>query len=476
MADPTDIEIKIKTEADTAGADEAKKSIFAIEEATKKVERQADVVAVKEKARAAVSAANAAEEIRLLGNIADATQRVAAGQAVQQIAAIGKEFKGISTEVDFAIGGVEKFSSTLASSGNVAVAIAATTVYAVGGVVKAYLDAEKQRKEIAKAEAETLKEHAILRAQFAAQIRSENLATYFRAELAALEDQEAALGRIARIKASERELAAAQQAASGQAAVAAGASPDAVAATNLAAGTASKLAELQQTLTTGQATVDAANEKASDLTRKSNDLNEQTGALGKEVVAAQEAAVTAAVDAQQAAKKAALDFLEVQTVTRNEIESVVTASVAEAKNTSAAWLAAITATAQQERTALDAEVKRLGPAASSNAKAGLEVLSKILADGVIKPDELARIGEAMAQIRGSREASDKLVKEGLDALAKADTAFITVITPTVTRLGETLTAIQQVQGTQEQQQFQIQEIQRNLETVARMLTSSQSSR
>lgn len=476
MADPTDIEIKIKTEANTAGADEAKKSIFAIEEATKKVERQADVVAVKEKARAAVTGAIAAEEIRLLGNIADATQRVAAGQAVKQLAALGEEFKGLNPSVDFAIGGLEKFGGVLASTGNLGAALSALLVSAISGVAKAYADAEKQRKEIAKAEKESLKEHAILRAQFAAQIRTENLATFFRTELTALEDQEAALGRIARIKASERELAAAQQAASGQAAVAAGASPDAVAATNLAAATASKIAELEQTLTTGQATVDAANEKASDLTLKSNALAAQTGELGKEVVAAQEAAVTAASDARQAAKKAALDFEEVQTVTRNEIESVVTASVAEAKNVSAAGLASITAAAVQERDALAAEVKKLGPAASQNAKSGLETLIKILEDGVIKPDELAKLADAMAHIRGTREASDKLVQDGFDALAKADTAFITVITPTVTRLGETLTAIQQVQGTQEQQQFQIQEIQRSIDNMARMLTSSQSSR
>lgn len=476
MADPTDIEIKIKTEADTAGAEAAKKSIFAIEEAAKKTERQADVAAVQGQARAAVNAANAAEEIRLLGNIADATRRVAAGQAVKEIAALGEEFKGLNPSVDFAIGGLEKFGGVLASTGNIGLALGTLLVTAISGVAKAYADAEKQRKEIAKAEKESIKEQSILRAQYVAQIRTENLATFFRTELTALEDQEAALGRIARIRASERDLAAAQQAASGQAAVAAGASPDAVAATNLAAGTASKLAELQQTLTSGQETVDAANEKASNLTLQSNALAAQTGELGEKVVEAQAAAVTAAAEAQAAAKKATLDFEEVQAVTRNEIQSVVTASLAEAKNISAAGLTSITAAAVQERDALAAEIKKLGPAASQNAKSGLEMLIKILEDGVIKPDELARLADAMAQIRNTGETRDKLVQEGFEGLAKADTAFLTVIQPTVTQLGETLTAIQQVQGTQEQQQFQIQEIQRALENMARMLTNSQSSR
>ncbi len=476
MADPTDIEIKIKTEADTAGAEEAKKSIFAIEEATKKTERQADVAAIKEKARAAVSAANAAEEIRLLGNIADATQRVAAGQAVKELAKLGEEFKGISPEVDFAIGGVEKFSSTLASSGNVAVAIAATIVYAVGGVVKAYQDAEKQRKEIAKAEAETLKEHAALRAQFVAQIRTENLATFFRTELAALEDQEAALGRIARIKASERELAAAQQAASGQAAVAAGASPEGVAATNILAATAAKNAELNEALESQRQAVETAQNAATTLKLKSAALNAQQGELGAEVIAQQAKAVEAATAAAKAAETATLDFATATETTKNQIQSNLTASEAAIKEVSADGLAAITAAAQQERAALDTEVKRLGPAASSNAKAGLDILVKVLADAKIDESEIERVKEAMAQIRGSRELSDKTVAEGFESLDNANKAFITTIQPVVTRLGETLTAIQQVQGTQEQQQFQIQEIQRAQENMARMLTNSQSSR
>ena len=45
----TDIDIKITTTADTSGAEQAKKSIFAIEDAAKQAERELDVLEAKRK-------------------------------------------------------------------------------------------------------------------------------------------------------------------------------------------------------------------------------------------------------------------------------------------------------------------------------------------------------------------------------------------------------------------------------------------
>jgi hypothetical protein len=119
-------------------------------------------------------------------------------------------------------------------------------------------------------------------------------------------------------------------------------------------------------------------------------------------------------------------------------------------------------------------VDQLGKNASSGAKEALKTLVKVLEDGVIKPDELAKITEVLARVRGSRELSDKAVFEGFEGLQKADEAVVEQIKPVLEGVGRTLDAVQQMQTLQGGQASQISEIFRQLETLGRQVQTPSS--
>ena len=93
MADK-DIKIAIKTTADTSGAEEAEKSIFAIEEAAKQTERELDVLEAKR--RKIVSDATGDKSGGLLGvDISAGGKKL--GQQAADYAGFGQEFRAVSS-------------------------------------------------------------------------------------------------------------------------------------------------------------------------------------------------------------------------------------------------------------------------------------------------------------------------------------------------------------------------------------------
>ena len=468
MPDPSDIEIRLKTTGDPSGAEQVQKSIFGVRDAAKQASDAADVEAVKTKQATERAVAVQKEQAASLREVADAAQRFQAARLAQDIGKITSQFKDLGPEADLAIAGVTNFLSTLANTGNPVVAILALVGTAVGSVVTAYKDASKQIEAIAKKEKEDLRNIAELRAAYAAQIRTENLTAFFQTELNALEQQEAALGRIFKIRASERELAAAQQQAAGSAAVAGGASPEGVAAQNLVVKLTNSIAGLQDSLAEATANTEKLEQDAITLTAKANLLVENSPE--------QKAALDAANKAVEESKTATDNLAASQTLNNNSQQQVVTQGEEAARAIADDAFARFTQTAQTEQAALKAEVDRLGTGASSNAKAALSTLAKILEDGVIKPDELAGIKDVMERIRGSREVADKTVADGFAAMEKANTALVTQIIPLVDNIGKTLDNMERLRGLQNAQGNQIQQLDNNLRNMEQRLATPQSFR
>jgi hypothetical protein len=431
MPDPTDIEIHLKTTGETSGADEVKKSIFKVRDEAKKAADQADVDLVRSKQATAANEQEAAS----LQAVVDKQGQLLALELAKALQGISGKLKGISPELDLIVTGTENFLATFAATGDPIKASLALIATSISEVVTAYMDAEKQTKEIAKQEVEHLKKISELRQNYANQVRTENLTVFFSAELRELDKQEQAMRRITQLRASERELAAAKQASAGAAAVAGGASPEGVAAQALATGLQNSLAQLQDTLDAATAKTEKLESDAILLDQKSKALIENSDE--------QKASLTAAEAAQQKAEDSRADLTSFTATTLNQMQTLVETGKSTGVEISTAGLEAIREAAVTQQTALKAEVDKLGEKSSSQARAALETLTKVLADGVIKPDEIAKVTDALNRVRSSRELADKSVQEGFETLTKATEAFSQTITPIVANIGN-LTRNQEV--------------------------------
>lgn len=412
MAD--DINFRLNTEGNTEGAEAVEKSIFAAEDAAKSASRQADVDAVKAKQAVEVQR----QQAESLREIADAQQRIILAGLADVLGKHTQQWKGMSPEIDLVIDGSKNFLNTLASTGDPVKASLALIGTAIGGVVTAYQEAEKVAAGIAKREKEDLKNIAELRAQYAQQLRTENLSAFFRRETDELDEQEKVLERIVRLRASERELAAIEQRAAGAAAVDSGGSPAAAAAANLQVQTANQVQSLLDDLAKVNADVENARTLALDLKLKAQALNQP----GNDAAAAIEAS-KAADEAQKALLELQADQPTRTVEIINQIQGVLTESDTLFRDLAASGLKGLTEVAARERDALQAEVDRLGANASSGAKSALAVLEKILADGQIRADEVAKFNEAQGLLNRQQELSNAAVLAAFEEGRKLSEAY-----------------------------------------------------
>lgn len=86
---------------------------------------------------------------------------------------------------------------------------------------------------------------------------------------------------------------------------------------------------------------------------------------------------------------------------------------------------AVTTSAAETLATLQAAAAEAGGNISSSMREAIAGLEKILADGVVKPEEMARLTEAMARIRASREGADSEILQGLNSLAATTQAVLT---------------------------------------------------
>ncbi len=425
MADSSDINFKLTTEADTTGAEEMEKSIFKVQDAAKQAAEQADVDAIKAKQAEAAQKV----QVELLKELADGQQRIIAAGLAKELSKISRGFGAISPEATLAVNATQNFLTVIATTGNPITALLALTATAIGGVTKAYNDAAAQQKQLSKDEEESLKKLRAAREEYATFIRTQGLVQFFKQELDQLEEQEKVLGRIVKIAASERALAAQRQATSGAAAVASGADASGAAAQNLDTNTNNQVAALNDKLAQSQLAVTNAVKKADDLELESKALA-TAGHVGED-------AVKAAKEADEARKKATeltADLAADREVTNNQIQTILEASKASQAKIAEDSGKQLAEGAKAEVEKIKAASEKSGNAISSQAKAGIDTITELAKDGIIKPEEMARLRDALQRIYNSRERSDTEVAKGLETLMKGNEAFIRIVQPLGARL------------------------------------------
>jgi hypothetical protein len=103
-------------------------------------------------------------------------------------------------------------------------------------------------------------------------------------------------------------------------------------------------------------------------------------------------------------------------------------------------------TAAQVLADLQAKAAEVGGNLSSSAREAIAGLEKILEDGVVKPEEMMRLTEAMARIHASREGADAEILAGLNNLATATQAVLTELPAINARITGLMSQIETLQS------------------------------
>ena len=442
MAD-TEINVRLNTEGNPEGAEEVAKSLFAVEDAAKAASRQADVDAVKAKQAVAVQR----QQAESLREVAEGQQRIILANLAGVLAKQTEQYKGMSSEIDLVIDGSRNFLETLASTGDPVKASLALIGTAIGGVVMAYVEAEKVAAGITKREKEDLKNIAALRTQYAQQLRTENLVAFFQTETDALYAQEKTLARIIRLRASERQLAAIEQNAAGAAAVAAGGSPAAAAAANVGIQTTNRVATLQDDLAQVNKAVETA-KKLAETTRLNADALSEAGYNADAAIKARAAADVAETAAADLAADQPIRTAQII----NQIKGVQIQGDTAINDIGAAGLQALTGAAEKQRDVLQAEVDRLGTNASVGARSTLAILDQILKDGQIRADEVAKYNTSIGLLNRRQELNNAEVLAAFEEGRKLSAAYGTEILGVKRALAAQAASFQQQADALNQQQ------------------------
>lgn len=421
MADQPPIDIRLTTTGDTSGADEVQKSILKVGDASKEAQRDADVQLAKQKQTVAAQK----QQAEVLREIADNAQRLVAVNLAKAVGDISRQFGAVSPEVNMATTALESFAATLATTGNIYAAVAALGMSAIGSLVTAHRQAAEAEKASNKQLEDNLKKYGEMREKIVQQIRSEHLEQYFQVELEALEEQERVLGRIYKIRASERELAAAQQAAASAAAMAGpdGVAPQGEAANKLAMDTQNQIATLTDTLEQARSSAKKAQEEATKLAMNASLEIENSDTWIK--------LTEQAKTAQQAANVAADDLANLQTLTETQIATLRTTASTGMEAIGNEANAALIGMEDKLRASIEQVIAEAGGKASSQLTGGLRGIIDVLSDRIIDPAEIGKLNDALIRIKTSAEATNPLLKEAFGDVAKTLAAYEQTILPFV---------------------------------------------
>lgn len=457
-----DIDILLKTTADTTGAEDTKKAISDVDKAAQEAQRDQDVATAKQ--RQATRAAK--EQAEALREIADGQQRLIAANLADAIGKMSAQFRGLSPEIDMAIGSTQTFLSVLASTGNPVAALLAMT----GSAISSLVDAEKSAAAMIKgAEKDIVKAHEKMRearAVWVQQVRTENLQQFFKKELDMLELQEAALGRIFQIREKERGLEAARQRAAGQAAVRGGidpfaaqdadsarrsarptemapTDPFAAQAADLATEQTNAIKEVQDSLTESSRQLGIAQEKALRLKGEADNLAAINGEGADVAVAAAKEAEAAAKNATKLAealpdlqRMAQIDIATIQEETRSKIADL---------NEQAGR--ALAKSADEEISKLRSRAEDNGQTISAAMEGIIAQISKATQDGLVESKELPAFIDQLNRVRGVREGNDAKLMEGMDALLRTTTVMASRLPSILSDIKRLEAEVQQIRDT-----------------------------
>jgi hypothetical protein len=450
------VNIDISTTANTSGADQAasslddvassaegvEKSFFKAQSAAEEAMKAADVEAVKSKQSLDAAAAAADAYEKQLAEIQTATERMVAANLAEAVGKISKAFGDISPEAEMAVSGVQNFLGVLASTGDPIKASIALTATAIGGVVKAFTEAEEKSKQLDKAQKEHAESMASVRSQILANIKAENMAKFFQGETDAINKQIDAIDRREKVKAT----IASAEASLGGLADTSKLNQDVVEAAKINAETTRKLAEIDNQVVVAAEKLSEADRLVSVATQRLKDAIKREGAGGPSVAPA-EAALTSAKNQRESFANQLEDLKLTLDAQKQEV-------LAKAAAATTGVLADIDKemvdNLQDLKSELEAEVQKQGASASSAGKSALENLTKVLADGQITPEEFALIGTAFQQLNSSTEQLNNKIISSLNLqYSQNTTAYNQVVNITnqlTTKLSGVISALNAVQN------------------------------
>lgn len=418
MADDPNINIALKTTADTTGADETKQALSDVDKAAQDAQRTADVETAKR--RQATRAAK--EQAEAMRELVDGQQRLIAANLAGAIGNLAQQFGGLTPEVDMAVQSTQTFLTTLAATGNPIIALVALTGSAIGSLIQTQKQAAETIKEVDEKIAESARNLAQARAEWVRQVRTEGLEKFFQKETEALEDQEAALGRLIKIREAERNLANAQQQAGGAAAVRKGADPFAAEAANIAQDSFSQVAAINDGLAETKRQLDLARQQATNLEQEARHLAVSHGEGAQETVAVANQARDAARKAQQLADS----IPDLERLAGLEIEKIKTETADKLSEVGEKAGNALGEKANEFVQNAQAKAAETGQELSQGFQTILSKISQLAVDG-IDSKELPELIKQIQFTKATRESNDKDIIKGMESLLRsADTMRATL--------------------------------------------------
>jgi hypothetical protein len=398
MANPDDIEIRIKTTGETAGAEEVKESLKKIDtevkslgETSAKADPQLSQIVNLGRAAAAVKIAES------IGQISQAVRGMA-GDLKSSDKDLSKTLENSATALDSVTGALSGAAQGFAAGGPLGAAVGATIGLFVGPLKNAYAGVVDSINGVAKAEAEGIelvKRMAELRRKYAEEQRNLGIRGVYDAETAAISKTTGEMEKLSRLQEAQRRADSAISTA-----VNGPATPEA----KITNDRASALAEVRASVEEAQALATQAAKLASAAEANAERVSKAQGESSQ--------AAVAAIAEKDSAKKR----LEEEKSKANQVAQA--AKIKEEEITAAALTATnalgneasdvITKIGEDALKGMEDSAKEEGVKLSSAQKTAMAILSKLLTDTIPDAKQYQPIRQAM-----------ELFRTGLDSFHQA---------------------------------------------------------
>jgi hypothetical protein len=407
------VDIQISTTADTAGARQAEAAIGSVEQ------QQADLAAAQKKASER-RVEQQAEELRAEGEAQQAAQdstamRLAAGAA---LAASARQVAALTIDV---IRQYKELGVELRGFESIGLEFADFLTSPFDYVVDAFTDYKADLVALKESQLEVIRQESLYqdtiakRDKLLAEASSKRVSNYLAAEKSAIDAQTAAYERQMRVVKSLADLEEARAKSADALAIASGADPAAVAAAaatrqGAAAGASEnqRILDAEQKLEAAQRSYEAA---VSALAQGQTGTRVEIEALSTAAQEAQDAVAdsVAEVETVRAEAEAAKGVIASEAVTQ-QLEVVASAKTS------------LTEAAETAKATLETEAAEQGRELTAGAKESLKILTDALRDGIVDPQEMGQVRDAINQVKNSREAADAEIKKSFQELEKANNA------------------------------------------------------
>ncbi len=452
MAEPK-VRIPIELPAgDMSGAEEAKREIAEVKQAADAAEDPAlakqriDDVA---EARKRASDRRVAEQQRELTAEKDAQQaaqdsarlRLAAGAA---LAASARQVAALTVDV---IRQYKELGVELRGFESIGLEFADFLTSPFEFVADAFTDYKADLAALKESQLEVIRQEALYQQTLANRDRllaaasQRRINIFLAGEEEAIDSQTAALERQLRVVEAIAKAEEARAKAADAVALANGADPNAVAAG--AAARAAAAGGVQE-----DRRVAAAEQEVENALQRFDFLG---SALAQASTAAvrDEAAIRKLSDQTNAAQAAIGDAqAELETI-RTEAEAakseIASGAVAEFQGLATAAADANTQAAEQAKAALEAQAAEQGANFTAGGREALKILTDVLADGVVKPEELSAVTVAINQAKNASTRLNADVIEGFQNLEKSNTATIGALSGIIARQRDQAAQIERLQ-------------------------------